>query len=208
MIPTAPVDLFFASTSDGLTSKRGQLANGEPAASWRLRFACYLALLIWICAPYFAMQHSAPGAAHVMQPGALDRLIPFDPRWTAIYLSLYVFLPLAPLLYSRRDEVLRFCAGLFCLVAVAHTAFWLAPTRVPHPTVPSPHGLYAWMVSVDGTRNACPSLHAALAVFAAAAWWRLASPARPSHAHGPYIVGIYQVYEPVGDSICGRLLAC
>ena len=99
---------------------------------------------------------------------ALDRWVGFEPDALAAYVSLWLYVGIAPgLLLTLRELVVYglWAAGL-CLAGLA--CFYLAPTAVP------PSGLdlatypgFALLQGVDAAGNACPSLHVATAVFSA-----------------------------------------
>jgi membrane-associated phospholipid phosphatase len=105
-----------------------------------------------------------------MPATALDRLIAFQPEALLLYLSLYLYIHIAPwLLDNKRD--LTACglalSGL-CLVGLVIHLFW--PTAIPRPD----SAAYRPLIAIDGPGNACPSLHAAFGVFSAICNDRLA----------------------------------
>jgi membrane-associated phospholipid phosphatase len=100
---------------------------------------------------------------------AVDLAIPFVPQALAVYLSLwfYVGIP-AGLAASRRDALIYGAwAAALCTSGLLIFHFW--PTAVPRmPIDLASHPAFAVLQGVDAAGNACPSLHVASAVFAAA----------------------------------------
>lgn len=102
-----------------------------------------------------------------------DTWVPFTPAALWLYVSLWVYVPLAPALFATRGELLRHLWAAVALSAAGFAVFLLWPTTVPKPDVgvmgaPS----LAYLKAVDASGNAFPSLHVAFAVFTAAAMGR------------------------------------
>ena len=99
---------------------------------------------------------------------ALDRMIPFQPQALLAYVSLWVYIGVAPglLLTLRELIVYGLWAAALCIAGLACFYFW--PTAVPPRTV-DVTGLpgFALLQGVDAAGNACPSLHVATAMFTA-----------------------------------------
>jgi membrane-associated phospholipid phosphatase len=130
------------------------------------KLTLFAALTVGICLPYFTLQQLDLFPERTVPILPLDRRVSFDPRWTGIYLSICLLVPLFPLFATRRDDVWRFGRGLLALCLPAFACFLFFPVRGPRPEGIAFDGAYAWLVSVDGARNAFPSLHIALTVFA------------------------------------------
>lgn len=99
---------------------------------------------------------------------ALDRLIPFQPEALAAYLTLWLYVGVAPGLLLRLRELVVYglWAAAMCLVGLACFYFW--PTRVPPLTIEVlQYPGFALLRGVDAAGNACPSLHVAGATFSA-----------------------------------------
>ena len=99
---------------------------------------------------------------------ALDRLIPFQPQALAAYLSLWLYVGIAPgmMLTLREGLVYALWAAALCVVGLACFYFW--PTAVPPSGIDlSGHVGFAMLQGVDTSGNACPSLHIATAMFSA-----------------------------------------
>jgi membrane-associated phospholipid phosphatase len=136
------------------------------ARLWRMKGLIALALLVWVCVPYYGLQYISLRAAYEMPATALDRAVPFHIAWAGVYLSLYLLIPLAPVLYTSARDLSRFTIAMAVMSAIAFVFFLVWPTTVPRPSVPSQTFLYDMITRFDRPRNACPSLHAAFAVLA------------------------------------------
>ncbi len=132
-------------------------------------------MLVWLGLLYYGPQWYPLRTPYELAPGFLDQAIPFLPQTAWIYQSLFLLLPLASLLQPDRTSFARFVSG-FCLLVLTFSAiFWLYPTelRAPVSHVPPGWGYEHLVAAVDGRRNAFPSLHAALTVYAGLSITRL-----------------------------------
>lgn len=132
--------------------------------------------LSFFCAYIYLLKNPAASVA-TMPVTLLDRLVGFEPRALPIYLSLWVYLSLPPMLMLTRREISEYGAwiGSMCLVALGIFYFW--PSAVPPANIDwAQYPGVAFLKGVDAAGNACPSLHAATAMFSAH-WlhWRLRS---------------------------------
>ncbi|MDR2839173.1 MAG: phosphatase PAP2 family protein [Azonexus sp.] len=96
----------------------------------------------------------------------LDDFISVQPLALPIYLSLWFYLSLPPMLMTTRAAIVEygFWIGSLCLAALAIFYFW--PTAVPDAAVDwSRYPGMAFLKGMDAAGNACPSLHVATAVF-------------------------------------------
>ena len=107
-------------------------------AEGRLKAWLTLVLTLGVCVPYFGIQHLALFPPRVLSVGALDDLIPFQPNWTWVYQSHYLFLPILPFLARRADTLKRYAKGLLALSCVCFAVFLLFPV--------------AWLVLSGGRR--------------------------------------------------------
>jgi len=104
----------------------------------------------------------------IMPLTAVDRWIGFQPAAMPLYLSLWVYVTLAPALLIDRRELMGLGLAWIGLSAIGLGIFLLWPTIVPRPEVDwTQHPSLAYLKSVDASGNACPSLHVAFAVFTA-----------------------------------------
>lgn len=98
---------------------------------------------------------------------ALDRLIDFQPLALPVYLSLWVYVSMPPILMLTRREIVEFGVWIGALCIVGLSIFYYWPNAVPPANID--WALYpgmAFLKGVDAAGNACPSLHVATAVFA------------------------------------------
>lgn len=129
--------------------------------------------------PYFLSQALALAEAVRIPSTALDELIPFMPMTTWVYLSLFFLMPIAPALMVRRRSLHQYTVSVLITVVVANGLFFAIPTYVEQPE--SEAMLFAALKSVDGVRNAAPSLHAAMALLSMLAFeWAQPRPGRPA----------------------------
>ncbi len=102
----------------------------------------------------------------VMPLTALDHLIPFQPVTLFAYLSLWLYVGVAPGLQMTFRELLAYgvWAGALCLTGLA--LFYFFPTAVPPLTIDvSGYPGFKMLQGVDASGNACPSMHVAIAIF-------------------------------------------
>ena len=98
----------------------------------------------------------------------VDRLIGFWPEALPLYVSLWIYVPLAPALLKNRREAVSYVVAVTVLSVVGFGIFLLWPTDLPKFAVDwSQHPSFAFLKTVDASGNACPSMHVAFAVFTA-----------------------------------------
>jgi membrane-associated phospholipid phosphatase len=103
---------------------------------------------------------------------AIDRLIPFEPRFVFLYVCVYPLF-LLPLLRARDAAALhRLVLGYLLILAVSDVVYLLTPVAFDRPPVPSaPPTLAEWTLATvyrqDPPWNCLPSTHCAVALFAA-----------------------------------------
>lgn len=154
--------------------------NGPPRPAWRadigqrMRRHLWLKVLgvsaftwIFFIGYFHLLRH--PAYPVVQMPlTALDRLIPFQPQWLPAYVTLWLYVGIAPGLLLRFVDLLVYglWAAALCLAGLACFYFW--PTAVPPLRVEVTHlPGFALLQGVDAAGNACPSLHVAVAMFSA-----------------------------------------
>ena len=123
---------------------------------------------LFFVAYFYLLRHPAYPAIQ-MPITALDRLITFEPRTFALYVSLWVYVSAMPAFFEERQELLHYGRSmtLMCLVGLSIFYFW--PTLVPAPDIDWTHyPELGFLKSMDASGNACPSLHVATAVFSGA----------------------------------------
>ena len=161
------------------------MMNGEclmtnPSSSWlpaaRRRFATLwpvklfgisAAMTLFFAAYFWVLQHP-PHAPTIMPLTALDRAIPFQAATLPLYLSLWVYVSLAPGLIAGRRELAAYALATVVLAVAGLGIFLVWPTAVPVAGETwAPGSAFAFLKTTDATGNACPSLHVAFAVFTA-----------------------------------------
>ena len=141
-----------------------------------------LGLTVGICVPYFTLQRLGLFPERGIPELFIDRSIAFDPAWTPVYLSVCALVPLSVLLAERTEQLARFARALAGLCVICFAGFVLLPAAGPRPgadVVAGLEGSYPWLVSVDGARNAFPSLHAGLTVLCMSFALRVSRAPRP-----------------------------
>lgn len=115
---------------------------------------------------YFELLRHPVHPVTVMPLTALDTLIPFQPGALFAYLTLWLYVGVAPGLQLTFRELLVYglWAGALCLTGLG--LFYAWPTAVPPLTFDvSGFAGFAMLQGVDATGNACPSMHVAIALF-------------------------------------------
>lgn len=152
----------------------GPISVGERLrAELRLKIVVLLGLAVGICAPYFGLHALDPVPVWAPPVTALDHAIGFQPGWIYAYLSVGFLVPLFPMLATRRSELLGFARGLAVLCVASFLVFAALPVAGPRPELGGTGAAYRWLIGIDASTNAFPSLHAALAVYCLAFGWRL-----------------------------------
>jgi membrane-associated phospholipid phosphatase len=126
-----------------------------------------VALYVGAFTAYALIQHWRSGSATLMPWTPVDLQIPVLPWLLAPYLLQLAVLGVPTLLMDDRRLLRAHLAGYLVINLVALGCFAAMPTMIAR----APHGdaLLALVRAVDGTGNACPSLHAACVVYAALA---------------------------------------
>jgi membrane-associated phospholipid phosphatase len=140
---------------------------GHMQSELKLKLFLALMLNLWFYIPYCFLQRHRFFSPTEMPPTAFDRLIPFSDKAVWVYCSIFLLMPIGPLLMSRRAELLRYGFGIFLLGSVAYLVFIFWPTWCPRPNAGKTVAAYRMLTAVDKPLNAFPSLHAAFAVFSA-----------------------------------------
>ena len=132
-----------------------------------------LGMSVFFAVYFWVLRHPAYPVT-IMPLTAVDRWIGFQPAALPLYLSLWLYVTLAPSLLVRRRELIACGLAWTALSAIGLGIFLLWPTIVPRPVIDwSLHPTMAFLKSVDASGNACPSLHVAFAVFTAFALGRI-----------------------------------
>ena len=117
---------------------------------------------------YFHLLRHPVQAVVVMPLTALDALIPFQPAALFAYLSLWLYVGVAPGLQLTLRELLVYGLWVSGLCVTGLGIFYLWPTAVPPLTLDvSGFTGFRMLQGVDAAGNACPSMHVAIAIFTA-----------------------------------------
>jgi membrane-associated phospholipid phosphatase len=128
------------------------LAAGLIAGAFFLGYFLLLKFPLW---PPTLMPVTAPDHWIAFWPGAL---------W--LYVSLWLYVPLAPGLLTDRSELLDYYAAMIALSLAGMTVFLLWPTASPRPLLDwARYPPLGPIIAADDAGNALPSLHAAFALF-------------------------------------------
>lgn len=135
---------------------------------WPVKMAGTIAGLGLFFAAYFGVLHHPLFPVTTMPLTALDRWLGFQPWAAMLYVSLWIYVPLA-LGLVRSDRELRSHAIAWAVLAVLGLGIFLVwPTTVPaRATSWDSWPAFSFLETVDAAGNACPSLHVAFAVLSA-----------------------------------------
>jgi membrane-associated phospholipid phosphatase len=133
--------------------------------------------LIALVPVYDVIALSTPGRRLVGLELALDRAVPFQPKWELIYGSLYVFLFLPLFVVGGERLFRRTIYAYLAVLLVGYAGFLAMPAVGPRPPVFPGDGFIAWLLGInfalDPPYNCFPSLHVGEAVVAAVACYRV-----------------------------------
>lgn len=125
----------------------------------------FMALFFWA---YFGVLHNPQTEPFVMPSLWLDEWIGFAPSSFAAYVSLWVYVSLAPALFGSLRALLNFGVWIAWMCVFCLAVFWLFPTSTPPAAIDwSAYPGFAMIKGMDAAGNAFPSLHVASAVFTA-----------------------------------------
>lgn len=154
--------------------------------SWRRQLGCRVRLL-WVTkmlatplsitaffVAYFWVLRHPFFPITIMPFTAVDRLVAFRPEALPLYASLWVYVSLAPALLKNGREVWSYGLAALVLSVIGLGIFLVWPTAAPKFEIDwSQHASMSFLKTIDVAANACPSLHAAFAVFTAIWFERL-----------------------------------
>ncbi len=104
----------------------------------------------------------------------VDHWIGFQPWALALYVSLWIYVPLLPCLMVEWRDLVRYVFAAATLSIIGLTIFTLWPTTIPRPDIDwTQYPSVAFLKTIDASGNTCPSLHVAFAVFTAIGFERL-----------------------------------
>lgn len=125
------------------------------------------AIAIFFYAYFWVMRHPF-FAVTVMPLTWIDEFVPFQPWSFYLYASLWFYISLGTALARDLRELAAFGAASLAMTVVGLGIFMLAPTEIPNFAFDwHQYPSLMFLKTIDVSGNACPSLHAAFAVFAA-----------------------------------------
>ena len=149
-------------------------AVGRVLTWWPAKMAGTMLGMAAFFAAYFWVLNHPLYPVTLIPLTAVDRWIGFQPWALPLYLSLWVYVSLAPALVTDRRELVSFGVAWVALSVAGLGIFLFWPTAVPPSDVNwAQHPSFAFLKSADAAGNACPSLHVAFAVFSAVWFGRL-----------------------------------
>ena len=210
--PTRPAR---APEAVGSIGWRGAIVQRVTSHSLLKGSSTMIGIALFFAAYFWVLRHPI-GDVTTMPVLALDRWLDFEVAAMPLYLSLWVYVSLGPALLPDRRALLGY--GIACAVisAVGLMLFLFWPTKVPPLTAEvAAHAGMTMLRGVDLSGNACPSLHVAFAVFAAAGLGRelraIGAPGWVRALNGLWCAGI--VYSTIAtrqhvvlDVLAGALL--
>lgn len=216
-MPPRPTPSGAPFPAPGGTSWVAQLLRRVRYLFW-LKFLGISGFMWLFFIAYFHLLRNPVQPVLQMPLTALDHAIGHQPWAFWAYVSLWVYVGIAPGLMLRLRDLLVHGAWAAALCCTGLLIFYLMPTAVPpHPPNPAvaSHPGFALLQGVDAAGNACPSLHVATALFSAAWVQRLLrgihAPAWLSWGNGIWLVLI--VYSTMAikqhvalDVLAGLLL--
>ena len=126
---------------------------------------------------YFALIRHPAYPTTTMPLTWLDRALAFQPWALLPYVSLWVYISLVPSMLVDRRQLWSFALGSLGLSLAGYAFFYFCPTTIPSPDIDwRQHPSFLFLKQADVGGNACPSLHAAFAVFTAL-WFERILPA-------------------------------
>ena len=133
---------------------------------WPTKMIGTMAIMTAFFVIYFWLLNHTRSPVTTVPPIFLDRLIPFEPWALPLYVSLWLYVPLAPALITDRRDLLSYGWATVALSAVGFGIFILWPTNIPKPDIDwSQHPSVFYLKTVDASGNAFPSLHVGLRRF-------------------------------------------
>jgi membrane-associated phospholipid phosphatase len=138
------------------------------AALWPLKFFGLTGGMTAFFYAYFWLLHHPARPPVIMPLTVVDAWVPFMPAALPLYLSLWVYVSLAPALLVSRARLFSYYLTALGLAVSGLLLFYACPTAVPPAGETwAPGSAFAFLKNADASGNACPSLHVAFAVFTA-----------------------------------------
>ena len=123
----------------------------------------------------FIIFYMTPNHIHLFVPSYLpmfsfEKAIPFM-DWTVwVYVSDYLYIGLAFMLFSEKENMNKIYYSQMLLLFVSMIIFFMLPTTYPRPMAVEYSGITGMMLNLlhssDTPGNACPSIHVAMTFLA------------------------------------------
>jgi membrane-associated phospholipid phosphatase len=141
---------------------------------WYVKMGGTAAIMTAFFVVYFWLLNHSRLPVTVVPRIFVDRMIAFRPGALSLYVSLWLYVPLAPALLRATRDMKAYTIAVLALSAIGFAIFIVWPTAVPKPEVDAAMATsIAYLKAVDASGNAFPSLHVAFAVFTAMLFGRL-----------------------------------
>jgi len=158
-------------------------------------------IAIFFYAYFWVMRHPL-SAMTVMPVTWIDDLVPFFPQSFLLYVTLWVYVALAPALAKDGWELASWGAVSLAMAVVGLGIFMVLPTKIPNTSVDwLRHPPLAFLKTVDVAGNACPSLHAAFIAYMGMLAWRMFGRMAPKQTIG---VAVTSPHPPAADRGSGH----
>lgn len=158
----------------------------QPSQAWWIAMGDRATRFVWIKAigtplaiglffvGYFLTLRNPLFPVTTMPLLAADQWLPFMPELLPLYASLWLYVSMQPALLADMRELGSYGLGALGLSLAGFAIFLLWPTQVPAFDIDwAAHPGFERLKRLDVAGNACPSLHAAFAVYTAC-WLRRA----------------------------------
>ncbi|HZA55242.1 MAG TPA: phosphatase PAP2 family protein [Candidatus Udaeobacter sp.] len=166
------VSVYEFLDSDSANTRLTASRRLKTLLGWKLAMA--LGLNLWALVPYYWLQHHPFFPVAIMPTIIADEWISFNEAAVWLYLSLFLLMPVAPMQMVSPDDTRRYALGVASMSLLADLVFFLWPTTVLRPNPQMSNIVYQNLTHLVSPNNACPSLHAAMAVFSALCYEQIA----------------------------------
>jgi len=149
-------------------------AGARLGIHWMIKVAGTVAFMVAFFVVYFWLLNHPRFPVTTVPRIFIDRMIPFQPGALTLYLSLWIYVTIAPALLRFPREFVSYAVSATILSVIGFAIFVVWPTAVPKAEVdPILLPSLSQLKAVDASGNAFPSLHVAFAVFTALWFGRL-----------------------------------
>ena len=155
----------YGAQNIGIGSQKNDLFPTVMAFFW-LKSLGTMAFISVFFGAYFYLLKNPASPVTTMPITMADRFIGFEPLALPIYLSLWVYVSLPPMLMRTRRAIIEYGVWIGALCVFSLVIFYFFPNAVPPSNIDwAKYPSVAFLKDVDAAGNACPSLHVATAVF-------------------------------------------